>query len=78
MSGPWFRKVARLDHCHSASKGKSQQWSLSLPDSGDFAFDQSITFGPMSREGVGEKLGDWNQHIHTINTIVIIYLSIDN
>ena len=78
MSGLWLRKVARLDHCHSASKGKSQHRSLSLPDSGDFALDQSITFGPISREGVGEELGDWNQHIYTINTVVRIYLSVDN
>lgn len=78
MSRLWFRKVARLDHYHSAGKGKSQHWNLSLLDSGDFAFDQRITFSPISREGMGEESGDWNQHIHTINIIVRIYLSIDN
>ena len=59
----------RLDHCYSARKGKSQHWSFSLPESGDFALTQSITFGPISREGVGEEVGDWNQHTHTINTV---------
>lgn len=74
MGRLWLSKVARLDLCHSASKGKSPHWHLSLPDSGGFAFDQSVTFDPISREGAGEERGDWNEHIRTANTIVIMYL----